>query len=72
MSLVSESAVPVSGVVEPPVPVSPVEVPLPVLVSPVEPLSVLVELSDELLSDELLSLLSELLLSFDEAAASGA
>jgi hypothetical protein len=68
--LLSLSAVPVSGAAEPPLPLSPVAVPVSVLeLSDVE-LSELVESFDEL-SDELLSLLFELLLSFD-AADSGA
>jgi hypothetical protein len=67
--LVGVSAVPVLGAVEPPLPVSPVAVPeLPDVV-----LSGVAELSDEvLLSDELLSLLLELLLLFADAAAAGA
>lgn len=61
--------VPVLGAVEPPLPVSPLAVP----VSPDVVLSVLEELSDDvLLSDELLSLLLELLSLFADAAAVGA
>jgi hypothetical protein len=71
--LVWLSAVPVSGAEEPPLPLSPVAVPVSVPELSDVPVSVLVELSDELSDDEvLLSLLLESLLLFDDAAASGA
>lgn len=72
MSFVALSVVPVLGAVEPPLPVSPVAVPVSVPVLPDVVLSELEELSDDVLSDELLSLLLESLLLFAEAAAVGA
>jgi hypothetical protein len=73
VSFVGLSAVPVLGAVEPPLPVSPVAVPVSVPELPDVLLSGVAVLSGEvLLSDELLSLLLELLSLFADAAAAGA